>query len=193
MPWQKQFDVEETLSRAMDTFWMRGYEATSMRDLVGAMGINRASIYATFGDKRELFLRALQHYDQNHRRTWLTAITETNPPKEAILTAFEAAARQALTEGRRDGCFLVNTALELSPHDDEIAAVVAHGLTETERFLKDNIDRAQKAGSVPQTVDPIETARSLLGLFIGLRVLSRSRPEQPLLQSIVKQAEALLN
>lgn len=193
MPWQKQFDVDETLSRAMQVFWMQGYEATSMRDLVDVMGINRASIYATFGDKRELFLRALQHYDTTYRRTWLGAISDNNPPKEAILAAFEGAVQQALTEGRRDGCFLVNTALELSPHDDEIAMIVAHGLTETERFFRDSLERARAAGSIAGTIDPTETGRALLSLFIGLRVLSRSRPEQPLLRSIVKQAEKLLH
>lgn len=73
MPWEKQFDVDDALTKAMHAFWARGYEATSIRDLVDRMGINRGSIYATFGDKRSLFIQALRHYDTRHREAWLGA------------------------------------------------------------------------------------------------------------------------
>ena len=68
MPWEKSFDTEEALGKAMAAFWARGYEATSMQDLVDCMGIGRGSIYAAFGDKRRLFMRALALYDDRHRR-----------------------------------------------------------------------------------------------------------------------------
>ncbi len=193
MPWEKQFDTDEALAKAMDAFWARGYEATSVQDLVACMGINRGSLYATFGDKRQLFIQALRRYDAQHREAWVAALEKRRSPRRAILGAFEGAISAVLKTGSRDGCLLVNTALELSPHDEEIAGIVGHGLAEMEAFFRAKIEEGQAMGEVPARVAPTETARALLGLFIGLRVLSRSRPEAPLLRSIAKQAEALVS
>jgi TetR/AcrR family transcriptional repressor of nem operon len=192
MPWEKQFDVDAALTKAMQAFWARGYEATSMQDLVSCMGINRGSLYATFGDKRSLFIQALRRYDAVHRQAWVAALGETASPRQAILTAFEAVVASVLKDGARDGCLLVNTALELSPHDPEISAIVRAGLAEMEGFFRHMIENGQAAGEIPTGLDAVETARALLGLFIGLRVLSRSRPERALLRAIARQAEALL-
>ena len=196
MPWEKQFDVDQALAKAMQAFWARGYEATSMRDLVTCMGLNRGSLYATFGDKRSLFVQALKRYDETHREAWLAAVRQANGPKDAVLAAFEAAIKAALDQkagGASDGCFLVNTALELSAHDAEIGAIVARGFAATEDFFHAMIAEGRAAGEIPAGLDPREAARSLLGLFIGLRVLARSRPEPALLRAIAKQAEALLS
>ena len=70
MPWEKSFDEDAVLGRAMEAFWARGYAGTSMRDLVARMGVGRASIYATYGNKRSLFIKALKRYDSRHRRDW---------------------------------------------------------------------------------------------------------------------------
>ena len=74
MPWKKQFDTDEALAKAMNAFWARGYEATSVQDLVACMGINRGSLYATFGDNRQLFIQALRRYDAQHREAWVAAL-----------------------------------------------------------------------------------------------------------------------
>ncbi len=179
----------------MHAFWARGYQATSLHDLVACMGINRGSLYATFGDKRALFIQARRRYDAVYRQAWVAALAEAPSAKRAILGAFEAVIASVLKDGARDGCLLVNTALELSPHDpeiSEIADIVSHGLTEMERFFCRMIEKGQAQGDIPARIDAVETARALLGLFIGLRVLSRSRPEEALLRSITHQAEALL-
>ena len=192
MPWEKQFDIDSALAKAMQIFWSRGYEATSVQDLVDGMGINRGSLYATFGDKRSLFLQALRRYDTIHREAWVTSLSSTNSPRSAILNAFEDAVSAVLTNKSRDGCLLVNTALELSPHDKEISGIVAHGLAEMEAFFRRMIENGQSAGEIPPHVAAEETARTLLGLFVSLRVFSRSRPEEELLRSIVTQAGSLL-
>ena len=192
MPWEKQFDVEETLSKAMETFWSRGFVATSMQDLVDTMGINRASIYSTYGDKRTLFLQALRHYDSSYRTALLGQVAKENTPRNAIMAVFEGAVHETLKKGDRTGCMLVNTALELSPHDEEIAAIVAHSLEETEGFFRSMIERGQDAKEIPEGIDPAETARGVMNLLIALRVLSRSRPEEATLRAVVRQAEDLL-
>ena len=192
MPWEKKFDEAEALDKAMQAFWARGFEATSVQDLVDCMGLNRGSIYAAFGGKRQLFIRALEHYETHHRRAWLTMLRERHSPRAAILALFEGAIGAALSDHGRSGCFLINTAIELSPHDDEIARAVAAGLAETEAFFRDLVLEGQRAGEIPPNVDPVQTARTLLGLLAGLRVLARSRPERPLLETLADQAAALL-
>ena len=192
MPLEKQFNTDEALGAAMSAFWARGYEATSIQDLVDCMGINRGSLYATFGDKRSLFIQALRRYDAVHRKAWIAALVEAKSPRAAIAGAFEGAISAVLDAGLRDGCLLVNTALELSPHDREISEIVSRGLSEMEGFFREMIETGQEAGEIPPTVAPVDTARSLLGLFIGLRVLARSRPDEALLRSVANQAEALL-
>lgn len=192
MPWEKQFDPDSALLKAMQTFWARGYDATSMQDLVEGMGVNRGSLYATFGDKRSLFIQALKRYDAVHRVAWTAALAERAAPREAILGAFEGAIAAAIEGGSRDGCLLVNTALELSPHDPEVASIVAEALTGMERFFRTMILAGQQTGTIPARIHADETASALLGLFIGLRVLSRSRPEAPLLCALADQAAAML-
>lgn len=192
MPWEKNFNADEALTKAMHAFWSHGYEATSISDLVECMGINRGSLYATFGDKRSLFMRALREYGAVHLHGWIAALTEAHGPREAIIAAFDRAVTTAIEDGSRDGCLLINTALELSPHDEEVGEFVGDCLTEMEIFFRDRIAQGQAAGEIPGHVAPIDTARALLGLFVAIRVFSRSLPKGPLLRSVAGQAEALL-
>ena len=164
-----------------------------MQDLVETMGINRGSIYATFGDKRGLFIQALRRYDNLHRHDWADAIAaRSRSPRQAILGIFENAIEVVLNSGARMGCLLVNTALELSPHDEEISEIVEHSFVEMEIFFRNKIEEGQVAGEIPETVDAAETSSALLSLFIGLRVLARSRPDETMLRSIAHQAEAMI-
>ncbi len=192
MPRDKQFDEADVLDKAMQAFWARGYETTSIQDLVDCTGLKRGSIYAAFGSKRGLFLRTLERYETQHRRAWLAALRQRHRPRAAVLAVFEGAISAALSDATRSGCFLVNIAVELSPHDDEIARVVAQGLAETEAYFCDLIRDGQRLGTLSTQLDPVDTARALLGLLIGLRVLARSRPERPLLEALMNQAASLL-
>jgi len=192
MPWQKSYDETEVLERAMHAFWAHGYEATSMNDLVAATGINRGSIYAAFDGKRALFLRALKHYDKIHRADHLARIADSHGPKDAILAAFEGAAAQTGGAGSPGGCLVVNTVLELSPHDPEVRDLVDRSLRDVEDFFFERIEAAKTDGSLPRTTAARETAQALLGLFLGLRVLTRGKRRTDAAQAIVRQARALL-
>ena len=192
MPRHEQFDTDDVLMRAMNLFWRQGYRATSMTELAKVMGLGRASIYREFGNKHGLFVRALRHYDKVWRENWLADLTKSSSPREAILDVFEAAIDACLADGSRDGCLLINTALELSPHDPEVADIVTGAFTEMEAFFRTSVERGKALGEIRDTVAEEKTASALLGLFIGLRVLVRSRPEEPLLRSIMQQAEDLV-
>lgn len=188
MPWDKQFDRDAVLDRAMQTFWRRGYTATSMQDLVDAMGINRGSLYATFGDKRSLFLASLRMFDASVRLEVLARLRDGQRPTEAIKALFDSFVRYATDGGFNRGCLITNTALELAAHDPEVARIVAEAQTEIERFLEGRISAGQATGEISLALDPGATARGLLASLVGLMVLIRSRPEKALLDGIIAEA-----
>ena len=176
----------------MHEFWSRGYHQTSMQDLVDCMGIGRGSIYDTFGSKHGLFMRALERYIKINTAALQEILAESSSPAETIINVFDAAIAALVVDGSRDGCFIINTATELAAHDDEAAEVVATVVRQTEQAFGALIEQGQETGDIPRTVDPVQTARSLLGLFIGLRILTRSCPDVSLLQAIKRQAAALI-
>ncbi len=193
MPRKKQFEVDEALTKAMREFWGRGYHPTSMQDLVDGMGIGRGSIYDTFGSKRGLFMRSLDHYIKVVTSALQDMLANSTSPSESILNVFEGAIAALVVGGSRDGCFVINTAAELAAHDDEVAEVVTELFRETEQVFRALIEQGQELGEIPRAVDPVLTARSLLSLYIGLRILTRSNPDMSVLQAIKSQAGALIS
>ncbi len=192
MPWQKNYDETVVLERATRAFWTRGYEATSMGDLVKATGINRGSMYTAFPSKHALFMRALEYYDRVYRADHLARMAAENCPREAIVAVFETAAHKPADADAPWGCLLVNTALELSPHDPEVAQFVNRSLTAVEDFFCERIEAGQNDGSIGTAFDARERARSLLGLFLGLRVLTRANTAQATLDAVTAQATEML-
>ncbi|MDE0146616.1 MAG: TetR/AcrR family transcriptional regulator [Nitrospira sp.] len=193
MPRKKEFDVDEVLDKAMRAFWKRGYEATSLNDLLDHMQIQRASLYNAFSDKRTLFLDTLRRYDRVHRRAEVAKRLKMPSPRQAILGLFQDAIKAVEKHRARNGCFLVNTAMELSPHDKEVAKFVRRAFTHMERqFFRKRIEQGLAIGEIAKSVAPAQTASAILSLYMGLLVLSRSRPEKLLLESIAKQVELLL-
>ncbi|MGI9508002.1 MAG: TetR/AcrR family transcriptional regulator [Geminicoccaceae bacterium] len=193
MPWEKTFDSDNALTKAMEAFWARGYEATSMQDLVDCTGIGRGSLYATFGDKHSLFVQALRLYDQRHRADWTERLAELPSGRSAIMAVFDGVIVSALDGGCRNGCLLMNTALELSPHDREVGEIVCQCLVHMEHFFCEQLKRAKAANDVPADLSPGETAKALLALLVSLRVFTCARPEPELLQAISARAEAMIS
>ena len=121
MPWETNFDEAQVLEKAMQAFWARGYEATSIEDLALATKLSESGIHAVFGGKRQLFIQALEHYEEEYRRAWLNSLRAHHGPRATILAVFEGVIGAALSDRSRAGCLLINTAIELSNHDPEIA------------------------------------------------------------------------
>ncbi|WP_373486723.1 TetR/AcrR family transcriptional regulator [Blastomonas sp.] len=184
MPWEKSFDVDATLARAMQVFWAHGYEATSMQDLVQATGINRASIYATYGDKRALFIGALKKYDVDVRRRMLAQIDQSASPAMAISTIFDRFIDQTSIPHGNWGCFIVNTALELAAHDEEIATIVNAAQDDIEAFFRKSIRTGQEAGIFAADRDASALAHQALASMLGMLVMIRSRPNAEALITI---------
>ncbi len=188
MPWQKTFDVAETLDKAMQTFWAQGYEATSMQDLVERTGVNRGSLYATYGDKRALFLAALRMYDDRMRDNLLRRVEAAHDPRDAVRQVFLRFSEVNPESGVNCGCFITNTALELAPHDADVCRIVAQAQRRIEAFFRRMIEDGKAQGTITAELDAGETARGLLASMIGIAVLTRSRPERDLLNGVVEEA-----
>ncbi|WP_439477988.1 TetR/AcrR family transcriptional regulator [Brevundimonas sp.] len=190
MPWQKSFDQSEVLDRAMQAFWAHGFEATSMQDLVDCTGVHRGSLYATFGDKRTLFISALRTYDAQFRGGLLVELEREAAPLEAIERLLRVFVDRLGQPGLVPGCFLTNTALELAMHDIEIGRIVAHAQEQVQAFFARMIARGQARGEISQSVNSARAAAALLASLIGLAVLARSRPDPDLLNGVIDQAMA---
>ncbi|MDH3221372.1 MAG: TetR/AcrR family transcriptional regulator [Gammaproteobacteria bacterium] len=193
MPWHKNYDKTQVLEKAMKAFWCHGYEGTSINDLVAATGINRGSIYASFPNKHALFICALRYYDQKYRARHLERLAAAHSPREAITAVFAEAAKKPQDEDIPWGCLLVNTALELSPHDIEVSKLVDHSLKCVEAFFVERIEAAQQEGSIRQSIDSFTTAKGLLSLFLGLRVLTRANASRTTIDAVTSQARVMLD
>jgi TetR/AcrR family transcriptional repressor of nem operon len=187
----RSFDEAVVLDAAMERFWKHGYVATSVRDLGDAMGLGAASLYNAFGDKRALFARCLDRYLDANMRARIVRFETALPPRQAIEAFLADIVERSLRD--RLGCMLVNSALEIAPHDAAIAKVVAARLGELEAFFRRCVMAGQRDGSINADRDASDMARLLLTTMIGLRVLARGRPDRAVLEGAVRQILVLLN
>jgi TetR/AcrR family transcriptional repressor of nem operon len=187
------FDTSDALDVAVECFWHRGYRATSVRDLATSMGICGTSLYNSFGNKRSLFVKALERYLDRTVRARIARLEGSLAPKQAIHAFFEEVIERSLKDRARRGCLLINSALEIAPHDRKLGAEIAKRLGEIEEFFLRMIGAAQADGTVPVQIDSGDVARLLLGVLLGIRVLARTRPERGLLEGAARPALALLD
>ena len=193
MPRPREFNETAALEAALNCFWLRGYEATSVRDLAASMGLSAPSLYNAFGDKQALFARALERYLDCTTRDRLRRYETALPPKEAIVQFFAEIIDHSINDRKRKGCFLVNSALEVAPHQSELGAVIVEQFAAIEAFFKRCILAAQADRTVPRNVNANDAARLLLGVLLGIRVLARSTPNRSLLEGVARPALALLD
>jgi len=187
------FDEELALDAAIECFRLRGYAATSVRDLTTAMGISGTSLYNSFGGKRTLFIKALERYVERSVRARLRRLESSLPPKRAIRTLIEDVIERSLTDRTWGGCLLINSALEIAPHDPELAAEIAERLGEIEAFFRRSIVAAQAEGTIPRKQKSTDLSRLLLGILMAIRVLARSKPDRNLLEGMARPALATLD
>lgn len=192
MPWQKNFDVEEALQKAMEVFWRKGYEATTITDLTDATGVKRQSLYNAVGDKQQLFVRALLKYDSEQRRATLASLEARSEPLDSIRMLFTHVVKESLTDEARRGCLLVNTAVDLQAQTEEVQLLVTAALADFRRFFERMIEHGKVRSEISQSVDTQAAAAGLLGMFIGIRVLARGAFQPETLERMGEQALALV-
>ncbi|MBU8589699.1 TetR/AcrR family transcriptional regulator [Priestia megaterium] len=179
----KEFDEKEALRRAMELFWRQGYEKTSMQDLVNYMGVHRRSIYDTFGGKHTLFIRALSHYVEEMDVRFKSNITSELTVKQAIRKVFEIVIHP--TDKHLKGCLTVNTAVELSLLDQEVAEKITETFIKTETLLFDLLKHGQEQGEIPEHYDIKGLSKFIHNSLVGIRVLAKTTNDKKELETII--------
>ena len=189
----KEFEPESALERARDLFWLQGYEATSVQELLDCMGINRGSLYGTFGDKHALFMAALDRYAEAAEADTVEALEGSGPVRSRIEEVFERAVEGLSSDYPRRGCLLANSAVELGPHDPEVAGRVTRHLERTVDTFHRALVRARTTGEVPQDTDPRALARLLVNNLQGLRVMAKAGASKEVMDDVVRLTLAALD
>lgn len=192
MPWEKSFDTDEALDRATDLFWAKGYESASLSDLIETMGINKGSLYNAYGNKNELFIKALVRYCEINQQSFLAEVKAIKDPVKSLTVFFDTVLKQAKDDKQKKGCFLCNTALELPYHDREIKKVVQESISDLEIFFYEQIEKGIEQGTIPKETAPEPVAKALMALLFGIRVLSRGTYDRKGLKAIRDQALGLI-
>lgn len=184
----KAFDQDAVIGKAIEVFWSKGYEATSIQDLVDAMGINRGSIYDTFGDKSGLFKAALDQYMSISPPSRLIATAETADPRQTIEDFIRLQVDVSCGVGGQRGCFMTNTLTELCSTDDDMAKLLKTGLIRVEDALYTLIKRGQESGEISPWRDARALARFLVSTVQGIKALSKVDPGREALNDIAEVA-----
>ena len=191
MPRTKGFETGDALDAAMQLFWRKGYAATSLRDLLDGMGIGYGSFYNAFGDKHALFLASLDRF-RELRTSWIDEVLEDSG-LNGIEEVFRRTVDGLVSFEPRRGCLLANTAVELGPHDAEVAAKISRYVRHTEAVFERAVIRAQEAGEIPADRDPRAMACFLVNTLHGLRVLARVGTDRAVLEDAVRVALDVLH
>ncbi len=181
----KDFDQSEVLAKAIKLFWQKGYNGTSMQDLVDGLGISRSSIYATFGDKHQLYLKALCTYRQNQVVIRDQILNASVPAKTAIRQLMDLTIDQIMRDKQHKGCFLINSAVENASHDKETNAIVCQNDQEVENAFYEVIKRGQTRGEIASKQDPRALARFLFNNIVGIQVTAKSATDKTAFHDIV--------
>ncbi|MET7755470.1 TetR family transcriptional regulator [Streptomyces sp. NPDC005389] len=190
----KEFDPDAALQAALDLFWARGYEATTMSDLVEHLGVGRASIYATFGNKHALYLKAMDRYLETRDPRIVEELSAPGPALPAVRALVRRFAAEASAEDERlNGCFVTNSAAELGPHDTAVARRVELSWEQIETLLHAALTRARAGGELPADRDPRALARMLLVLLQGIRVVGKASSDPARVRDAAEQALGLLD
>src|SRR5688500_17939605 len=172
----KQFDPDEAMQEALEAFWERGYSATSVQDLLEEMGLNRGSLYGTFGDKKQLFLAALDKYYEQRVDGFRSLLEEPASARQAIRDLLEHVANDCRGDGGQRGCLAAKAAMELAPRDKDVAAWLKRFHRRNVAMVAKAIERGQKEGEISKRLDPEGTARFVLNNIAGLRLLGTTSP-----------------
>jgi TetR/AcrR family transcriptional repressor of nem operon len=189
----KAFDETQVLDKAVEIFWSQGYNCTSANDLVNTLGLSRSSLYDTYGDKHALFVQALKRYKQELGGKLIEMIEQTEDVKATITEILQMIVEQDRSAINPKGCFMVNTAVELSGTDPEIANIVNGNRVDIEKALQSVIKIGQEKGQLSSKHDSIALARYFINTFFGLRISIKFNNDPKILKDIIEVSLSILD
>jgi len=164
----REFDEERALEAAMDEFWKKGYESTSLNDLCCCTGLHKGSLYQAFGDKHKLFMRSLNHYADREFKDVAAVAFEQDSPLDSIRALVRTVCDNA-AEGR--GCLMINSMVELAPHDPEVKEMLMNEGQRRIQVMTELLTKAQEAGEIRPELDPARLAQQLMVGLAGAAAL----------------------
>jgi TetR/AcrR family transcriptional repressor of nem operon len=183
---KRKLAPDTALDRAMGRFWSHGYGGTSIADLVDASTLNRGSLYGTFGDKDALFQACLRRYAANAAGAWLEALERPGAGLAELHRFFKSLAAYAAGDPARRGCLMVNTAVELAPHDAQVKALVSRHFQRMEAAFRTALERS--TGELRPGAEPAALAAYLVAVASGLLVLARAGVDRTTAERVVAAA-----
>jgi TetR/AcrR family transcriptional repressor of nem operon len=181
----KDFDENEVLTKAIQLFWYKGYNGTSMQDLVDGLGISRSSLYDTYKDKHTLFLRALESYQNTGARKIQEIINNSGSAKETVKKLLEFAINELLGDKQHRGCFMVNAEVEVAPHDQEVNNLVCKNDQQMEAAFYQVIQKGKDSGEIKNNQDVRALARFIFNAVKGMRVTAKSAADKTVFDDII--------
>jgi TetR/AcrR family transcriptional repressor of nem operon len=181
----KDFDEDEVLQKAMNLFWYKGYNGTSMQDLVDGLGISRSSMYDTFGDKHSLFMRSLENYKKIATAEMKSIVDNAPTAKAAVRAMFEYTIAELVSDKLHKGCFLVNAGVEMAPHDKEVNKMLCENDRQLEKYFDQAIKKGQASGEISNEKDSHALAQFILNNIKGIRVTAKSGADKKIFRDIV--------
>jgi len=184
----RSFDAEKALDRALKVFWRKGYEGASLSELTKAMGINRPSLYAAFGDKQALFRKALERYEQGPTAFIHEALAEPTARRMAERLLLGTAVGVCGVNGNPGGCMLVQGALAAGDSAEPVRRELAAHRQAAFTAITDRLWRAKKERDLPTDADPAALARYLMTVMNGMAVQSVSGASAADLRKVAQTA-----
>ncbi|MEO0527634.1 MAG: TetR/AcrR family transcriptional regulator [Bacteroidota bacterium] len=185
MPRLEEFDKEQVLQQATNVFWAKGYNGTSMQDLVDATGLNRSSIYNSFGSKLELYRSTLKHYQKKSNILFQKALLKATNPLEAIQRIFEGFMPEMLQDREQKGCFSMNCKAEMGNQDANIKNWLLNTQEQTLSAFQNLIHDGQEKGVINKKQSSEEYAYYVFNAFQGFRMTGILVKDQRILQRII--------
>jgi len=194
MPRVKLFNEEDVLEKAIELFWKKGYNYTSIQDLVEYLGINRGSLYDTFGGKKELFDKAFRRYKEMNNKMMIQFLENQSSVKEGLLKLFELPINASINnEGEVRGCFVVNTTTELLPGDEKIHSILKENKIEIERIFYNYLKKGVEKGEIAKDKDIVNISSLIYALLNGILVIGKVNPDKKYLLNIVRTGLSVLD
>lgn len=193
MPRNKEFDEKDVLHKAKELFSRKGYNGTSMDELVQVTGLSRSSIYDSFGDKYSLYLKSLRHYTQQSQNVICDAIEKVPSPKKRIQIFFDNLVNTIINDKEKSGCFMVNATAELANTDKQVSEIACSNIKEMEDKFYAWVKEGQAKGEISKTNSARSLARHLYNTLTGLRVTGKALPEKTFLKDVVKTSLSILD
>lgn len=189
----REFNTADVLEKAINLFWHKGYNGVSTQDLIDAFGISKSSMYAAFGNKKNLFIAALEKYQHDIANDTIKKLQDCVLVKNEIRVMLTATLKRSLSDKNSRGCFVVNTCVELAPHSSEIAAMLKKHKKKIEAAFADAVKRGIGRGELSGSISPEASAMVISNAITGIQVDAKYIRDKKYFENVINGVMMILD